>query len=928
MRLSYRAGSTNRNALGLKIHMNGPHSDFSARRVGLAVLLIAALASVFVVSGAPAQDVPPSVLRALQDRAGSGDVTGETAPKPVVQTFQPVVPGATSAPPSQLESLYSQRAGRPLSQFGYDFIGVPSAVSVVPTGEVKDSYVLGSGDELVIALRGQENSTYRQRVTSNGQVLLPKLPPINAAGRKFGDFRRDLEAQVAQAYLSTNVYVSLGELHQFTVLVTGEVRSPGARIVNALASPLDAILLSGGISKKGSLRNIRLVRDGLTTTIDLYSIIARGAGSLGLLRDGDRIYVPPLGPTVAIAGLVKNPGIYELRGTTNSIGANTLIQLAGGLEIAGGYNLSKAALSSSGATRLVPIPQGGAVSSGEILFVDATSNAGDDRVQLDGDVALSGTRPLSTARDTTELFHSLADLSPDAYGGFAVIVRRDPLTNSRILVPFSISASIAKAAHVAIQSYDRIYVFKQSDVRVLATLATKDYNTPYQADGGETKEPKPEAAPENLRNGTDTNLPNGVTPNTLGSPTNGRAIPNASLGTLTPELGALAQSYAIARQQGGTTDREPTIVGGETDEQVVARLALALGVPKEQLLRTASDNVVWVLDEVSAPGPYLAASGTTVDEIVRIAGGATQRADLSSVEVTSTALDQANGRSSTSRIAIPAQGTAMASVTLQPLDVIRLRSVYTDREQGTTTVAGEVRFPGIFDVVRDERLSSLLERAGGLTDVAYPYGAIFTRKSAALAERQGNLRAARELQSQLSLLSTSAKADENLSQPNLTVMASMIQQVRDAPALGRVMVTADPVVLAANPNLDLLLEPGDSLFIPKRPSSVTVSGEVLNPGSFQFRSGLGYGDYLRMAGGTTQSADSGNAFIVLPDGSAVPTSESWLTFSSGGHIPPGSTIIVPRDLRPFDWGVFLKDATQIFSQLAVTAASISVLRSN
>jgi len=141
------------------------------------------------------------------------------------------------------------------------------------------------------------------------------------------------------------------------------------------------------------------------------------------------------------------------------------------------------------------------------------------------------------------------------------------------------------------------------------------------------------------------------------------------------------------------------------------------------------------------------------------------------------------------------------------------------------------------------------------------------------------------------------------------------------------MMTADPVVLAVRPELDILLEPGDKLFIPKRPSSVTVSGEVLNPGSFQFRSGATVQDYLEFSGGAKDDADESRTFVVLPDGSAAPVALNWLSFDHS-DIPPGSTIVVPRDLHPFDWTSFLKDITQITSQLAITAASLSVLGKN
>jgi hypothetical protein len=84
-------------------------------------------------------------------------------------------------------------------------------------------------------------------------------------------------------------------------------------------------------------------------------------------------------------------------------------------------------------------------------------------------------------------------------------------------------------------------------------------------------------------------------------------------------------------------------------------------------------------------------------------------------------------------------------------------------------------------------------------------------------------------------------------------------------------------------------------------------------------------DYLSRAGGITQSADRKRTFIILPDGTAQPVQSGWFSYTNVSLIPPGSTIVVPRDLSPFDLGLFLRDATQITSQLAVTAASVAVV---
>jgi polysaccharide biosynthesis/export protein len=393
------------------------------------------------------------------------------------------------------------------------------------------------------------------------------------------------------------------------------------------------------------------------------------------------------------------------------------------------------------------------------------------------------------------------------------------------------------------------------------------------------------------------------------------------------ESAALAEAQALVRSEAGGAVTTPTIPT-ETDDQIADRLSAAMGVPREMLQHTISDHLVWVLDQVHVPGVLVAAEGTTLPEMIEAAGGALTQADLSSVEVTSTEFDRNAGMSHTTRNSYVTSDDSFRTVSIRPLDVIRLRQVYADRTGETITIAGQVRYPGVFDITRDERLSSVLQRAGGMTEVAFPYGAIFTRRSAAIHEQEGNNRSARELESQLAVLAAAPTENPQSQANSVSYLTSLVDAVRNEPVLGRVTVTADPVVLAARPDLDVILEPGDSVYIPKRPSSVTVSGEVLNPGSFQFRPNLSFEDYVRLAGGPTQSAYESDIFIILPDGSATPTGDNWLSYGNGGHIPPGSTIIVPRDLRPFDWGQFLKDATQIVSQLAIAGASLAVLQRN
>jgi hypothetical protein len=158
-----------------------------------------------------------------------------------------------------------------------------------------------------------------------------------------------------------------------------------------------------------------------------------------------------------------------------------------------------------------------------------------------------------------------------------------------------------------------------------------------------------------------------------------------------------------------------------------------------------------------------------------------------------------------------------------------------------------------------------------------------------------------------------------------TAMQGFVSELRNQKALGRIAVQADPSVLASKPSLDPLLETGDVVYIPARPSTISVYGQVMQPGSFPYETGATIGDYVQKAGGYARFADEGQTFVVLPDGSARRIERSWLHFDATTNLPPGSAIVVPRDLAPLDLRQTIIDVTQILSQLAVSAASIAVL---
>src|SRR6185312_8841617 len=254
-----------------------------------------------------------SILQQIQQGNGNGPTLPSNQQQPQAQTIQaPVGPPPVTAP-SRIELILSDRAGLPLHQFGYDVFAGLNQISVPQVGSIQGYYVLGPGDELQITLRGQENASYDVLVDNDGNVSLPKLPPIRAAGRTFSDFQTSLQSAVKQAYISTNAYVSVGQLRRVSVTVAGEVNAPGVKQATGLSTPLDALVLALGVKKSGSLRNIRVIRGGRIVPYDLYHVLLNdGSAPQVLLQDGDRIVVPTLGKVAAVSGWVRRPAIYEL----------------------------------------------------------------------------------------------------------------------------------------------------------------------------------------------------------------------------------------------------------------------------------------------------------------------------------------------------------------------------------------------------------------------------------------------------------------------------------------------------------------------------------------------------------------------------------------------------------------------------------------
>jgi polysaccharide export outer membrane protein len=321
---------------------------------------------------------------------------------------------------------------------------------------------------------------------------------------------------------------------------------------------------------------------------------------------------------------------------------------------------------------------------------------------------------------------------------------------------------------------------------------------------------------------------------------------------------------------------------------------------------------------VRESGQFPISEGLSLNAILAVAGGLALEANTSNIEVTS-----AHNGPNTTRTHINFREDNPKDIIIGPGDSVRVNQKFEKIADKSVLIMGEVHHPGRYDLIPGDKIADLIERAGGLTDQSYAYGAIFSRQSERRAEEARFKSQAKNIE--LSIAAALEADDEKVNAGKIAEARSLAAELRSAQGVGRITVEADPAVLTVQPELDMLLESGDRLFIPKRGLTVRVSGEALSPASLQFRENKASLDYIHEAGGFTFHADKDRTFVIYPDGSAQPLAVNTWNYKPV-KVPPGSTIVVPRDPKPFDFIQSAKDVSQILSNLAVTAIFIDNLQ--
>lgn len=343
---------------------------------------------------------------------------------------------------------------------------------------------------------------------------------------------------------------------------------------------------------------------------------------------------------------------------------------------------------------------------------------------------------------------------------------------------------------------------------------------------------------------------------------------------------------------------------------------------------TRPTEIVQVGGRVKVPGEVPLEPGMRVSDLVRAGGGLDPAAFGAEAELTRYTINEA-GERRTELIPINLvalrRGDTSADIPLQADDHLIVKETPNWAGRETVTLRGEVRFPGTYPIRRGETLSQVLERAGGLTTLAFPEGSAFTRRDLREAEQQQIDRYTERLRSELaSLALQAANAGQASAAEALQSGQALMAQLQGARATGRLIINLPGLTREGEGSeLDVLLRDGDELVIPKLRQEVSVIGEVQNATAHLYLPKLKRDDYVAQSGGTTKKADRRRVYIVRADGSVATRSGSFLSRNYDVAINPGDTIVVPLDTERMPRLPFWQAVTQILYNVAVSVAAVN-----
>jgi protein involved in polysaccharide export with SLBB domain len=627
-----------------------------------------------------------------------------------------------------------------------------------------ENYHLGPGDEVIIDVWGASETTIRQTISPEGSILINNLGPVYLSGKTVKEANSYLKQEFARIYSgvsgnvpSTQVRLTLGEIRSIQVNVMGEVVVPGTYTLSSFASVFHALYSAGGINKIGSLRSIKVVRNGnVIADLDVYEFLMEGKMKDNIrLQDGDVVIVDPYKSLVQILGKVKRPMFYEMKPMET---ASVLLKYAGGFT-GDAYKKAIRVVRKTGREhQIYNVDEMDysvfRIDDADLITVDSVLERFENRVEVRGAVYREGLYQLSGEVNTVkQLIKRAEGIRGDAFMNRAIIDREnEDLTHE--IIPVDVKGLLnGTVPDIPLQKNDILYIPSIHDLKEEATL---------------------------------------------------------------------------------------TIHG-----------------------------------EVANPGTYLYSDKMTVEDLVVQAGGLLESAATIKIEVARRVKDPKSASFSTTvghNFSFDLKdgllvGKGSNEFHLEPFDEVYIRKSPSYHKQQNVMVGGEVLFSGSYALSKkNERLSDLIAKAGGITPDAYVKGARLIRK---MTEE--------ELRRKEDALKMSQMGGDSIDVKTL--------DLADTYSVG---ISLEKALQYPGSDYDMVLREDDILFVPEYVSTVKINGAVMYPNTVLYKKGENLRYYINQAGGFGNDAKKRKAYVVYMNGTV-----SRLRSGNTTAIEPGCEIIVP-----------------------------------
>lgn len=621
------------------------------------------------------------------------------------------------------------------------------------------NYRLGAGDEVIIDVWGASEKTIRQIISPEGNIQVSNLGPVFLSGMTVKEANSFLEREFAKKYAgisgttpNSQIKLTLGATRMIQINVMGEVAVPGTYTLSPFASVFHALYSAGGVNKIGSLRSIKVVRNGkVIADLDVYDFIMRGKMKDDIrLQEGDVILVNPYDCLVQITGKVKRPMFYEMK---NSETISTLLKYSGGFT-GDAYKKAIRLIRKSGREHQVYNVDEMDYSvfkleDGDELSVDSVLARFENRVEVRGAIYRGGMYQLDgTVNTVKQLIKKAEGIRGDAFMN-RVIIDRENEDLSREIIPVDLRGLLnGTVADIPLQRNDILYIPSINDLK--------------------------------------------------------------------------------------------------------------------------EEAMVTIHGEVANPGSFLHANKMTVEDLVIKAGGLLEAASTARINVSRRIKDPKNSTYSNvvgETFSFELKDGLVVGDNgfyLEPFDEVYIRKSPAYHVQQNVVVAGEVLYSGSYALSKkNERLSDLIAKAGGVTPDAYIKGTRLIRKMT---------------------------TEEARRRDDAVLMAS--KNGTDADAIDKgdtysVGIDLEKALAHPGSDYDMVLREGDALYIPEFVSTVKISGAVMYPNTVLYKPGEKLSYYVDQAGGYNRAKKS-KVFAVYMNGTVT-----RLKRNTSKAIEPGCEIIIP-----------------------------------